>query len=183
MAENLNCPQTTAAGRLFDAAAVWLQILQVASFEGQGAAYLEALCQSEHTDYCELSVSRNQLNLWEINWENLLKVLLNPELSIHHRASLFHQFGTCDGFQCYRSKQSFQFNKWVCVAEGSISKPLFDGNLQYNCLNKAGKKFISCNNYPVMMRVSVLDRLLNMLHLSQMVSHQVFNYFKYTKTG
>jgi hydrogenase maturation protein HypF len=88
--KNLNCPQTTAVGRLFDAVASWLGVLQVASFEGQGAAYLEALCQSENTAYCELSVSRNQLNLWEINWENLLNPLLDPKLSLSYRASLFH---------------------------------------------------------------------------------------------
>ena len=88
--KNLNCPQTTAVGRLFDAVAAWLNVLQVASFEGQGGAYLEALCDVAHEAYCELAVYRNRLNLWEIDWENLLNPLFDEKMSISQRSSLFH---------------------------------------------------------------------------------------------
>jgi len=88
--KNLNCPQTTAVGRLFDAVAAWLQVLQVASFEGQSGAYLEALCEVSDEAYCELAVCRNKLNLLEIDWENLLNPLLDEKLSIRQRSSIFH---------------------------------------------------------------------------------------------
>lgn len=88
--KNLNCPQTTAVGRLFDAVASWLNVLHEASFEGQAGAYLEALCDVDDTSYCELTVERNSLDLFEINWENLLNPLLDENLSQSHRSSLFH---------------------------------------------------------------------------------------------
>ncbi len=88
--KNLNCPQTTAVGRLFDAAASWLNLLQEASFEGQAGAYLETLCEVNNESFCELSVEHNSLDLFEINWKNLLNPLLDENLSQSHRASLFH---------------------------------------------------------------------------------------------
>jgi hypothetical protein len=53
----LNCPSTTAVGRLFDAAAALTGVLTTASFEGQGPMLLEAIA-TEDTDFIELPLEK-----------------------------------------------------------------------------------------------------------------------------
>ena len=84
----INAPQSTAVGRLFDAAAALTGVRSSASFEGQGPMELEALCNMPG-DYIELSLDKAG-NLLITNWEPLLPVISDITLTVSERASLFH---------------------------------------------------------------------------------------------
>jgi hydrogenase maturation protein HypF len=84
----LNTPQTTAVGRLFDAAAALTGVCTRASFEGQGPMMLEAL-SGKPGQAIELTLEK-QDNLLITNWEELVPFLLDSTLSIAGRAAGFH---------------------------------------------------------------------------------------------
>jgi hydrogenase maturation protein HypF len=84
----VNSPQTTAVGRLFDAAAALTGVCTTASFEGQGPMELEALCDKP-CNHIDLALE-NINNLLIANWEPLVPVMLDSALSVSERASLFH---------------------------------------------------------------------------------------------
>ena len=87
--KNLNCPQTSAAGRLFDAAAALIAKVTHASFEAQGPMLLESLCQSS-VDAVELPLAQDAGGIWRSDWEPLLDVMTNEERSQRFRAEVFH---------------------------------------------------------------------------------------------
>ena len=98
----LNCPRTSAVGRLFDAAAAFTQLVQTTTFEGQGAMMLEAACQEESETqsvaslpttqkWVNLPIRSNSQGLKEIDWEPLIPILLDPHQSVSTRARCFHQ--------------------------------------------------------------------------------------------
>jgi hydrogenase maturation protein HypF len=86
----LNTPQTTAAGRLFDAAAALTGLCNVASFEGQGPMLLEASCGHAQVDPVSLPLLRAATGLWVSDWEPLLPLLLDESLPVMQRAACFH---------------------------------------------------------------------------------------------
>lgn len=90
----LNCPVTSAAGRLFDAAAAMVCEFPHASFEAQGPMMLEALCR---TPVGRTSVEGMKLPLTECDdgvlrtdWQPLLGMLGDYSLEQNQRAELFH---------------------------------------------------------------------------------------------
>jgi len=84
----INCPVSTSAGRLFDAAAALLGSAVESSFEGEAAMGLEAL--SQPTDEAiDLPLMRED-GVWRADWSPLLGVLLDNGLAQSRRASLFH---------------------------------------------------------------------------------------------
>ena len=85
----LNTPQTTAAGRLFDAAAALTGLCTEASFEGQGPMQLEAICHS-NANSVELPLSRDGDGLLIADWEPLLNILMDTSCPVADRASIFH---------------------------------------------------------------------------------------------
>jgi len=85
----LNSPVTSAAGRLFDAAAALVCGLPVASFEAQGPMMLEALCANDR-DPIRLPLVRDAEDLLRADWEPLLDVLGNDDLDAAYRADVFH---------------------------------------------------------------------------------------------
>jgi hydrogenase maturation protein HypF len=85
----LNTPQTTAAGRLFDAAAALTGLCSEASFEGQGPMLLEAMCHGNGTPV-ELPLSKDDHELLIADWEPLLDILMNELRPVADRASIFH---------------------------------------------------------------------------------------------
>jgi len=87
--QRLNCPQTTAVGRLFDAATALIGVLSVASFEGQGPMWLEAQCQVSDT-VINLPLQKNAAGVWQTDWAPLLNFLVNKQLSVAERATGFH---------------------------------------------------------------------------------------------
>ena len=85
----LNCPVTTAIGRLFDAAAALIGVCMRSSFEGQGPMLLEALC-SNPGEPVTLPLSRDREGLWRTDWAPLLEMLTNTRTSPALRAEHFH---------------------------------------------------------------------------------------------
>jgi hydrogenase maturation protein HypF len=84
----INCPQSTSAGRLFDAAAALMGLSQQASFEGEAAMCLEAI--SYPTDEAiNLSLYKDG-DIWRADWSPLLAVLMDNHLDIDRRGSIFH---------------------------------------------------------------------------------------------
>lgn len=86
----LNCPQTTAVGRLFDAAAALTALNHRSSYEGQGPMLLEAMCTGAGTEAISLPRARNRQGLLETDWAPLLPFLMNEKISIAERADGFH---------------------------------------------------------------------------------------------
>jgi hydrogenase maturation protein HypF len=85
----LNAPQTSAAGRLFDAAAALVLGRTHASFEGQGPMELEAVAAGAGTGQ-ELEIGRDGEGLRRIDWRPLLRLLLDDAIPAAQRAFAFH---------------------------------------------------------------------------------------------
>jgi hydrogenase maturation protein HypF len=85
----LNAPVTTAAGRLFDAAAALICGLTHTSFEAQGPMQLETLSRrARHPVY--LPIGRGANNVLQSDWEPLLDVIANQSRDPAERAEIFH---------------------------------------------------------------------------------------------
>jgi hydrogenase maturation protein HypF len=84
----VNSPESTAVGRLFDAAAALTGVCTTASFEGQGPMELEALCETL-CSHIELTLDKVD-NLLIVNWGAIMPVMLDSTLSVNERASVFH---------------------------------------------------------------------------------------------
>ncbi|UCC55626.1 MAG: carbamoyltransferase HypF [Gammaproteobacteria bacterium] len=85
----INSPQTSAAGRLFDAAAALTGICLVASHEGQGPMELEAACHTAGSPVA-LPLGKSGSGVWLSDWEPLLPMLLDNGRPAAERAACFH---------------------------------------------------------------------------------------------
>jgi len=88
-ARGLNAPQSSAAGRLFDAAAALLGLVNTASFEGQGPMYLEAVASAAAVAPLALPITQ-QGGLLQLDWAPLLPLLLADTAPLALRAARFH---------------------------------------------------------------------------------------------
>ena len=84
----VNCPRTSSAGRLFDAAAALLGLVSNASFEAQAPMALEAEAAGDGPAV-PLPLERRG-GLWVSDWEPLIERLLDPDTRVKERASIFH---------------------------------------------------------------------------------------------
>ena len=85
----VNAPVTSSVGRLFDAAASLLGLVQESSFEGQAPMWLEAAsCKTD--DHLDLLLHFRQDGILECDWKPLLALLNDATLSIPQRGGLFH---------------------------------------------------------------------------------------------
>ncbi|MFO8024652.1 carbamoyltransferase HypF [Thiohalophilus sp.] len=87
--KRLNAPQTTAVGRLFDAASALTGLCRNASFEGQGPMWLEQQAFNGTHKGIDLPLMK-QSGLLRSDWAPLLPLLLDETLSIADRAAAFH---------------------------------------------------------------------------------------------
>jgi hydrogenase maturation protein HypF len=87
--QNLNCPQTSAAGRLFDAAAALITGVTHTSFEAEGPMLLETLCRMT-ADPVELPLIADAEGVWRADWEPLLPVITDSNRGKSERAAIFH---------------------------------------------------------------------------------------------
>ena len=86
----INTFETSAVGRLFDAAAALVLGRHQASFEGQGPMELEHIAASG----CEpvrLPLARDEQGLLRSDWAPLLRVLADQDLPRQQRAGIFHE--------------------------------------------------------------------------------------------
>ena len=85
----LNAPTTTAVGRLFDAAAALTGVCSVATFEGEAAMRLEALCETPQAPI-ELPLKQDAAGLWRTDWTPLVAMLMDDQQPVRVRAGRFH---------------------------------------------------------------------------------------------
>jgi hydrogenase maturation protein HypF len=89
--KGVNTSSTTAAGRLFDAAAALTGLNLRSSFEGQGPMLLEAAAQGiERPEPVRLEVIERD-GLLECDWAPLVPAMLDPRHSTGARAALWHE--------------------------------------------------------------------------------------------
>ncbi len=86
----LNSPKTSAAGRLFDAAAALLGLCSTASFEGEGPMRLQALAEQVNEGPCWPAGWRWQDGLPELDWQPWLAPLQDACVDPALRAWAFH---------------------------------------------------------------------------------------------
>ena len=86
---DLNCPVTSAAGRLFDAAAAVICNIGSASFEAQGPMQLEALCR-QTAPPLELELVEGDDGVLRADWQPLLGVISDHGIEPARRAEIFH---------------------------------------------------------------------------------------------
>ncbi len=85
----LNCPLSSSAGRLFDAAASLIGIAHHSSYEGHAAMQLEALSHANSVRVT-LPLIQDDSNLLISDWGPLLPLLMDKHISRAERASIFH---------------------------------------------------------------------------------------------
>jgi hydrogenase maturation protein HypF len=92
----INCPQTSAVGRLFDAASSLLGLVDVATYEAQGPVMLEELASS--TPHCKfaskpimhLPQHKDGNGVLRCDWAPLIEHLLDRQYPVAERAANFH---------------------------------------------------------------------------------------------
>lgn len=87
----LRCPQSSAVGRMFDAAAALLGLASHTSFDGQGPMWLEAVAEGGEAEPLSLAMDKDDNGVWRIDWQWLLQMLLDTSLSVPDRARCFHE--------------------------------------------------------------------------------------------
>lgn len=85
----LNAPATSAAGRVFDAAAALVLGQTHASFEAAGPMRLESLCR-ERGDALPVVQDKDDTGTWVADWSSLLRPLLDERVAPARRAENFH---------------------------------------------------------------------------------------------
>jgi len=87
-----NSPQTSAIGRLFDAAAALLGVCTEASFEGEGPMRLQALAETCTGTTPRWPIAWLQRDgLWELDWQVWLDGLLDTTVAPATRARALHE--------------------------------------------------------------------------------------------
>jgi hydrogenase maturation protein HypF len=85
----LNAPETSATGRLFDAAAALICDLNRVSFEAQGPMFLESLCREPRAPLT-LPLKRDKHGVFRTDWQPLLAMMTDARRSKRWRAETFH---------------------------------------------------------------------------------------------
>jgi hydrogenase maturation protein HypF len=87
--KKINSPQSSAAGRLFDAAASLILDINTVSYEGQGPMQLEAIA-NDCEDFIALPLLDESQQVDRVDWSTMLPGLMDPSKSVEERAAMFH---------------------------------------------------------------------------------------------
>jgi hydrogenase maturation protein HypF len=87
--QGLNCPETSAVGRIFDAAAALICGTHKTSFEAQGPMQLESMCR-DTGKAVTLPLAEDINGILRTDWEPLLAALGDASLEPVWRAEIFH---------------------------------------------------------------------------------------------
>ncbi len=82
---DINCPLSSSIGRLFDAAAALLGLLDVVNYDGQAAMQLETVASSDTEDFISPEIRDEKFD-----WQSLLMLLQDTSLTVSYRAKVFH---------------------------------------------------------------------------------------------
>ncbi|MDX1406240.1 MAG: carbamoyltransferase HypF, partial [Woeseiaceae bacterium] len=85
----LNCPLTSAAGRVFDAAAALICGVGTVSFEAQGPMLLESLCRRPGEPVA-LPLAKDAGGILRSDWQPLIPVMQDETRDAAWRAESFH---------------------------------------------------------------------------------------------
>lgn len=86
----INTHESCAVGRLFDAAAALVGLIETASYDGQAPAMLEA-CTRAAAHRVRLPITEDgDGDLWKVDWGPLFRALIGHGGSMSARADLFH---------------------------------------------------------------------------------------------
>ena len=88
--KDINTPISSAAGRLFSAAASLLGLVDTESFEGHGPMLLEALAETTEAEAIDLPTIQEG-DIDRIDWQPLIVILNDQSLSKAYRARCFHE--------------------------------------------------------------------------------------------
>jgi hydrogenase maturation protein HypF len=88
--QQINSPLTSAAGRLFDAAAALTGVCLDASYEGQGPMQLEAVA-GKPVDPVAMPLLARQDGVLEVDWRPLINHLMKVNESVVEGAARFHE--------------------------------------------------------------------------------------------
>ena len=127
--KNINCPETSSAGRLFDAAAGLLKIQSTCSYEGQAAMMLESLVTQPEVMQQGWIIHNNQ-----IDFLPLLETLIN--CNPVNGANLFH--GTLvAGLSVWLDQNARQQNiNTIVLAGGCFLNQVLTTGLQHALVSK-----------------------------------------------
>lgn len=140
---NINAPQSTSVGRLFDAAAALTDLRNHSSFEGQGPMELEALCKNRgNQDTGEfIALSLEGVNgILRTDWEPLVSAMLDISTSGNERAQLFHSSMANVILQQARTLRDIHDIHTVSFSGGVF---------QNSVLTKRAIKLLSCDGFKV----------------------------------
>jgi len=90
----INVHESSAAGRLFDAAAALLGLTENASYDGQAPAMLEAQARAP-VPCMALPIDQESTGVWSVDWAPLFRALACHAGSVAERADLFHSTLAC----------------------------------------------------------------------------------------
>jgi hydrogenase maturation protein HypF len=85
----INCPATSSAGRLFDAAAALIGVAGYSTYEGHAAMRLEAIGTPGALTMA-LPLTQNSTGILVSDWSPLLPFLMDTKVSPAERSSVFH---------------------------------------------------------------------------------------------
>ena len=88
LSQKINCPQTSSAGRLFDAVSSLLNICNISNYEGQAAMMLEfAANEEEQGEYLFQTLEDK---IFIIDWQPIIEGIL---IRLKAKCSQFNYFG------------------------------------------------------------------------------------------
>ena len=86
----INTHESSAVGRLFDAAAVLTGVIETASYDGQAPAMLEAFACAPTARVALPIIEAREDEPWTVDWAPLFHALIAHRGSMTERADLFH---------------------------------------------------------------------------------------------